>query len=331
MSYLNTLLSQRSTMGIYLEKIEELNLISFQVNEQRNQCLANVNKSNIPEVGTILRLAVTHGMPSVIETFLYSQIFYHGPKVFRPSKLQCEALENVEVNLSFDEYAQPFPTIIVEIPDNYERLIPCEQAGEIRLDAEGLYPMEHRVAFVVLNWNPSRKILAAGGYFTSGQCYTRFFWQRNPGETIENALTESQSLELPGSMSSSNAESVAFAKALQVALNAANMLMIFGHRTASSNKKYTERCAKHISTQEKAKNPVKLNNARRELKLIPLLMELREPVITHVEEKENSSIVGTIIRPHWRKGYWKQQPHGPGNTLRKRILIPAVMVNKHLL
>lgn len=41
-----------------------------------------------------------------------------------------------------------------------------------------------------------------------------------------------------------------------------------------------------------------------------------------LDEQEVSS-----IRMHWRRGHWKRQPHGPGNTLRKLVLIKPTLVN----
>lgn len=36
---------------------------------------------------------------------------------------------------------------------------------------------------------------------------------------------------------------------------------------------------------------------------------------------------GVTTSPHWRRGHFRSQPHGPGNTLRKRVFIEPVMVN----
>jgi len=37
---------------------------------------------------------------------------------------------------------------------------------------------------------------------------------------------------------------------------------------------------------------------------------------------------GTTVTPHWRRGHHRQQPHGPGRTLTKRIFIWPIYVNK---
>lgn len=38
---------------------------------------------------------------------------------------------------------------------------------------------------------------------------------------------------------------------------------------------------------------------------------------------------GGTVTPHWRKGHWREQAHGPRLTLRKRVLIRPTLVNGH--
>ena len=35
---------------------------------------------------------------------------------------------------------------------------------------------------------------------------------------------------------------------------------------------------------------------------------------------------GRTVKGHWRRGHWKRQPYGPGNSLRKLILVPPTRV-----
>jgi hypothetical protein len=39
-----------------------------------------------------------------------------GPKIFRPTVEQCEALEQVAVNVELTDYAQPYPAILIDLP-----------------------------------------------------------------------------------------------------------------------------------------------------------------------------------------------------------------------
>jgi hypothetical protein len=52
----------------------------------------------------------------------------------------------------------------------------------------------------------------------------------------------------------------------------------------------------------------------------------REPVATHEEKDDNG---GGTVSPHWRRGHWRAQPCGPGRQERRRVAIPAVLVNAH--
>jgi len=39
-----------------------------------------------------------------------------GPKIFRPTVEQCEALEEIEVSVPWSDYAQPYPAVLVDLP-----------------------------------------------------------------------------------------------------------------------------------------------------------------------------------------------------------------------
>lgn len=66
---------------------------------------------------TWLREVVTSGQDwfSMHSTSLW---MLDGPKIFRPTARQCEAMEQIEVNLALGDYAQPYPALLVELPDD---------------------------------------------------------------------------------------------------------------------------------------------------------------------------------------------------------------------
>ena len=51
--------------------------------------------------------------------FLMSQLLGGGPKIYRPTVDETEALEHVELRLPVSEYEQPFETFAVEYPEAY--------------------------------------------------------------------------------------------------------------------------------------------------------------------------------------------------------------------
>jgi len=58
---------------------------------------------------------------SLYGLFVLSKTLANGPKVLQPTTGQCEALMNVDVNVSHADYEQPFPSIIVELPADFRR------------------------------------------------------------------------------------------------------------------------------------------------------------------------------------------------------------------
>src|SRR5262245_43717192 len=51
-----------------------------------------------------------------IAAYLDGMLLHHGPKVFRPTPDECDALAEIELSLPLAEYAQPFPAFQVEYP-----------------------------------------------------------------------------------------------------------------------------------------------------------------------------------------------------------------------
>jgi hypothetical protein len=60
-------------------------------------------------------------------------------------------------------------------------------------------------------------------------------------------------------------------------------------------------------------------------KPIELVREVKEGELPEKNESDRT------VKPHPRRGFYKMQPYGPKQSLRKRIRIPATIVNKHLL
>ena len=71
----------------------------------------------------------TMGASSVIEGYTMSKMLADGPKVFTFDALTCEALENFDLNVSCSDYHQPFPSVVIELPQDYiqKRVVPFER------------------------------------------------------------------------------------------------------------------------------------------------------------------------------------------------------------
>lgn len=54
---------------------------------------------------------------SLIDAWLLARYYGEGPKVFRPTWRQYLALEQIAPQLTLADYAQPFPVMAVELPE----------------------------------------------------------------------------------------------------------------------------------------------------------------------------------------------------------------------
>jgi hypothetical protein len=101
------------------------------------------------------------------------------------------------------------------------------------------------------------------------------------------------------------------------------------------NPAYADRLKRYVEVARKRKDPERLARARWDYESLPIRYEFAQKVVlyTHARQSEGGSSAdhpGHPVRPHWRRGHLRNQRHGPGLTLVKRIAIPAVLVNSHL-
>src|SRR3954471_21083241 len=62
------------------------------------------------------------GASACIESYVTSRTVSEGPKVFAFSdSLTCEALEQFDLSITTTDYLQPFPSVVIELPDDYTR------------------------------------------------------------------------------------------------------------------------------------------------------------------------------------------------------------------
>src|SRR5580693_8717755 len=76
----------------------------------------------------MVKAVFTMGASSCIESYVMSRMLSEGPKVFAFDALTCEALENFDLSVSTADYLQPFPSVTIELPDNYtkRRVVPFD-------------------------------------------------------------------------------------------------------------------------------------------------------------------------------------------------------------
>ena len=233
-----------------------------------------------------------------------------GPKVFRPTPAQCEAMENIEVKLTLEEYAQPYPALLVELPRQEQRRW---------IDGDGVIQTAPGT-----NYGPFLSVLC----FRSEHLVSCTLHSVNHENDITTTIAvDGRPMEISIQKYDEDVIGLASgaARALRVAINSCLALVNYG-------------CHKGYLFPKQAENDQRLageqsergRRARERLKLAIKQVSFDQEIVLHDTDHRqrdpNTEPTGREVSTHWRKGHWAMQAHGPAHSLRKRILRKPVMV-----
>lgn len=266
-----------------------------------------------------------------LEIYLETLIISEGPKIVEVrDTVDFTALENIELNMYMEDYSQPYPTMIIELPENYYRDKECVnlQSGDT-----------HFPCLVIVHHNPDKKLIIGGVYLSSCQIVTTMIYD-NPDEhkTIEEHVAGIQTkhyANYKGSLEIHDTENVHCYNALRAGINLLSLLMEYGCKKQCSNSNYKEKLDKKIRMIEKGKIKGSIPDTLIEQRMIPdhyafeqniKLFDTERQATPNGENREG----GYTIKPHWRRGFRRRQHYGPGNTQTKIVTIKPVFVNREL-
>lgn len=215
-----------------------------------------------------------------------------GPKIFRPTQEQCLALEQIEVRLELNEYAQPYPALLIDLPGEYAPFLSvlCHKDPAILncclVSQDHLHDITTTVA---VDGRPIEVSL-----------------QRYDDDCASLAAVS--------------------ARALRIAINSCLALTNFGYQAELL---YPKEAAS--DTRLARENTPRGERARDRLQTTPHLVTFTQEVILHHTEvrqasQESSEESRREVTSHWRRGHWAMQSYGPSHSLRKRILRKPVLV-----
>jgi hypothetical protein len=262
-------------------------------------------------------------------TYALSRAIAQGPKMFRPSMLQCKAFENTSVDIPFEQYAQPYEVLLIEFPEDYRKA---------KLE-EGL---ERCPRYVISWYDRELQIIMAACQFDSQNdriIGIKTYLGVQPGETIESLLSGPIYYEADGTA----AEDIADFKIAQtferIAINL-NLLIMYGDRKHTVSPMNTEGWVRYRELKkkyERKKDKAELAKLREwgaggisEIKFDE--SDLTQQIGFRVQLESSTAPdgipgkEGKSPKPHWRRGHWAQQPYGPNRALRKPVLRPPVFV-----
>ncbi len=264
----------------------------------------------------------------LIDLWLRARVVADGPKVFRPTMDQCLAMEQVAPRLALADYAQPYPVMLVELAEAYRKLRACPANSR-------LFVGEHSPEGVLIGFHPPPvSSLWVQALFSSG--IINRFAITAADATIEDGIVREFGDSYVGALPMTVPERVVTASVVRIAVNAMLLLTDFGcKRLGPANESQARRLERYLKLARKRRQDIA--GAERNLRLATQLYGFSQEVVLHEEQAgsgpgmEPARDNGQPVRPHWRRGHWKMHAHGPGLSLRKRILIKPVLVNRDLL
>lgn len=257
-----------------------------------------------------------------------------GPKVFRPTPEQAEALSQVDVAaVPVNAYKQPFPCLTVAVPPEF---------GSTLVPPGAAYP----VAAVLVQPDPTDDLrkrgvsLALSVYFsgTSGRTVSvRFFHEPggSPETSLADVIDDDYVLACPPGEEEHFASVVR--PVLVMALNAAVLLTQAGTRRLTpetdAERRYREKNRRRV-------DPAVRERLAREARTTPVtygfdqemvIVERRTQGPTGEGTPKEGEAGGWQVSAHWRRGHWAIVRFGPGRADSRLHFRPAVLVNPHLL
>ena len=260
----------------------------------------------VPHVDRFFRWLQANKSPDLWFLYAVSKALAEGTKLLCPSTEQCQALEHVDVNVSFDDYVQPFPTFLIELPEGYRQWltecfrVKCPELVLTHHDARSKY---------IISW-------VMGG---AEEHSTEFILTPRFG-TIEEALRSGE-----GSGNAFDQSEVI----QRVALNFGLLMTHFGVRNLGPVDRKSHDT--HLRNARR-KNQAKAERARRLLDAEINLIEFEQDVVVYDKQEtthQESDGEGTKKRPHWRRGHFRRQPYGHARSFRRLIFVKPILINSH--
>lgn len=250
-----------------------------------------------------------------------------GPKIFRPTADQCEALQHAEARFSFKDYHQPFPVIILEIPPEYKE------------NLKNQYGIDESPNYVLINHDEANKFITVSAFFNKSNIITHITPDRPEYETIEDSLVVNRNRRADRTGRLDRADENQFDAAENVqrlAINFAMMMSLYSVKVVGALD-----ASNYRTWEQEAKNKRKdgqFTNAAREaqtnIAAALQLIEFDQKVEFYDQIEENIEIASAVDieklqkspKSHWRRGHFAMQACGVGRKDHKLIFRKPVLV-----
>lgn len=244
---------------------------------------------------------------------LMSKLMASGPKLFRPTVEMCESLMHVDPKVTFEQFQQPFPVMIYELPPQFiaRRALPKlivavhEPGGSghhgyllFRFQSGGL--SEPGVNYQVIN-RPQY----------SGKGLDELLQRLTPTKPLERGPENYELTDI----------------ASRLAINLALSLTCYGTRVQWLDKKGHHRHLDMARSKDRHRREKGNRLLGTDIKLVEfhqdiIFREFEEPS----DQQRNREHGGGTVRPHFRRGHFRRQRFGPLRLQTKIVFIKPVLV-----
>jgi hypothetical protein len=317
----------------------------FAPNQQQSQQHATANPIVVsrgemdkyqPQHWDILRQMLRTLEFDVIGTFWYlalSKSLAGGPKLFQPTPEQCVALENTSASFTFEMYKQPYPVIIIEIPEGY------------RDHLKEKYGVTDTPSHVIVHQEEKHGFISVSAFLNQQNINVQLTVKRPEYETIEDSITKNRNRRLDHIVAEegriavqpeAEADFDAAENVQRLALNFTMMMTVLGTKPpVAVNPEEIKRWKQEAMATRRGGVPThRATEAQQNLAAAMFLIQFDQK-IKFYDEIDEPVVVGSSVeieqlkkspRTHWRRGHWAQQPHGPRQSLRKPVFRKPVLV-----
>lgn len=238
----------------------------------------------------------------------------NGPKAFYPTVRQCEAMQNISLDIPFDMYRQPYPAIVVMIPPDARRA------------AEDMFPGARVPFSVIIRHVPGICINIGNAVGTHFEMVSCTVCAAGAARSLEDSLKRNATL--------SSVDHRAACWTERIALNSALLLTHFPTVTEPADPKAFAKTRALMNRRDPAERERGRVLHAGQFVAVRFAQDVEiygtEPAPAHGPARPYT---GEILPPHWRRGHWRREPGyaavvAAGGEPR-RIFIRPVLVNAH--
>ena len=276
-----------------------------------NSQLIQQNRPIISYIQKLSKFSDAHANSFLSDLWMAANAINYGVKEIRPTQEQISIFSTVELTTTVENYKQPYK--FLNIAFNVDG--PSDLAMLIRKSIDAM-DYGHDSPFKKHNYTCGLTLYQHEQYL--------FF-------SLILRSPDNQYVYFPGwyvDMSNQNVELESLLKDL--GSNAIFTRLAINLMLWATNYGYTEIPQ---STKRNKSNKTDLRS-RIKRRIVPQGILLQTVNLTqhrHPHQPSEETQEYTTKRPHWRRGYWRNQPYGKGRQHRKLIFIAESLVNRKLL